>query len=234
MSTLAEKATLRCSQYVTASSVSARNTLPFDHDAARGSLACSLATVVPLPVPDSPCSTSTQPREAALPSALMIASDTSSAVLPSTSICFVGSTAGFAGSTPFSTAIAIPAASFAPSSASRPRMSCISVFESRRNAADSLKCSITAVDVASSAARRSACEMAAFFFLGFEGSVSGCCVRKVSPHLSHATAVISHDRRALSAAPHAGQRKAHAAPRADIAVMSPGVGRRACNPCRAR
>mmetsp|Transcript_71309 Transcript_71309/g.183823 ORF Transcript_71309/g.183823 Transcript_71309/m.183823 type:complete len:295 (+) Transcript_71309:886-1770(+) len=139
-----------CSQCVTASKVSERKTLPFDQFTALGSTACSLATVVPLPVPLRPCSTSTQPSECAAPSFVMMEPATWSADLPRTSMVQVGSTGGSFGITPFSTALAMPAASFSSSSASRCWMPFVSASESELNRGSSSKASMMALDVLSS------------------------------------------------------------------------------------
>mmetsp|Transcript_15276 Transcript_15276/g.30665 ORF Transcript_15276/g.30665 Transcript_15276/m.30665 type:complete len:201 (+) Transcript_15276:566-1168(+) len=141
-----------CSQCVTASRVSARKTLPFDQQTARGRAFCSLATVVPLPVPERPCSTSTQPWEGA-PSALIISAATASALFPRTSITLVGSTGGSASSTPLSIALVMPAASFWSSSASRSRIAVISAFEKVSNVSSPMKVAMIAFEEVSSPAR---------------------------------------------------------------------------------
>jgi len=100
--------------------------LPFDQVTALGSAAFTRSTVVPLPVPLRPWSTTTQPEAAQSPSASTMIPATSTALLPSTSIFFTSSTGGFAASTPLSTARRIPAFSLSSSSASRSMIACIS------------------------------------------------------------------------------------------------------------
>mmetsp|Transcript_1017 Transcript_1017/g.2167 ORF Transcript_1017/g.2167 Transcript_1017/m.2167 type:complete len:207 (+) Transcript_1017:584-1204(+) len=139
-----------CSHAVTASSVSERKTLPLDQHVARGSICSSLLTVVPLPVPERPCSTSTQPLPGLSPRHRTISAATCSAVLPSTSILVSGSTAGLAGMTPFSIAIRMPAASFSSSSASRRMIPSISACENWRNVASPSKTEMISLEVVSS------------------------------------------------------------------------------------
>mmetsp|Transcript_49433 Transcript_49433/g.114247 ORF Transcript_49433/g.114247 Transcript_49433/m.114247 type:complete len:249 (+) Transcript_49433:337-1083(+) len=150
VSTSAENSTLLDSQCDTARSVRERKTLPLDQLTARGSTACSFATVVPLPVPESPCSTSTQPLDGASPRAAMISAATTSADLPATSILHTGSTGGSASTTPFSTACLIPAASLSPSSASRARIASISFCAKSQNVGSLTNVAMMVLDVKSS------------------------------------------------------------------------------------
>mmetsp|Transcript_16560 Transcript_16560/g.28217 ORF Transcript_16560/g.28217 Transcript_16560/m.28217 type:complete len:279 (-) Transcript_16560:2-838(-) len=144
------------SHALTASSVSARKTLPFDQATARGNSFWSLATVVPLPVPESPCRTRMQPRDGASPSAARISAATVSALLPVTSMRLTGSTATRAGTTCFATAISMPAASFSSSSLSRARMSRISRLANFLKTGSDSKAAMTPSDAESSPFSRSA------------------------------------------------------------------------------
>ena len=150
MNTFGANSTPCAPQYDTATSVSERKTFPLLQQTARASFCSSLATVVPLPVPLSPWRTRTQPFLGASPSAATISLATVSADFPATSILVTGSTGGFAGSTPRCTAMAMPAASFSPSSASRARICSISLFASVANAASSANSLMIAFDVLSS------------------------------------------------------------------------------------
>mmetsp|Transcript_35287 Transcript_35287/g.77627 ORF Transcript_35287/g.77627 Transcript_35287/m.77627 type:complete len:248 (-) Transcript_35287:286-1029(-) len=138
------------SQWLTASSVSERKTLPFDQLTARGNTDSSLLTVVPLPVPLRPCSTSTQPSLTASPSFSTISAATMSADLPATSILQTGSTGGSASTTPFAIASRMPAASFSPSSASRAMMPSISFCEKLANSGSDSNAAMMAFEVESS------------------------------------------------------------------------------------
>ena len=77
----------------------------------------------------------------------MIMLATASADLPRTSIFSSGSTGGLAARTPLAIAILMPAASFSSSSASRFRMSAVSVFASAWNLGSDVKDSMMAVVV---------------------------------------------------------------------------------------
>ena len=79
------------------------------HSRAACALTSSLATVVPFPVPERPCSTRTQPDAGAVPNLAMISPATASADLPDTLISVTGSTGGEASSVPRATASRIPA-----------------------------------------------------------------------------------------------------------------------------
>mmetsp|Transcript_51151 Transcript_51151/g.95885 ORF Transcript_51151/g.95885 Transcript_51151/m.95885 type:complete len:282 (+) Transcript_51151:418-1263(+) len=141
-----------CSQWDTAKRVNDRKTLPLDQHTARGRAASNFATVVPLPVPLNPCSTSTQPLLGASPKRSIIFAATASADMPMTSILQIGSTLGSAGITPFATAICIPAANLSSSSWSRCKMPSVSFFEKSWKTASDLKAAMTAFEVESSAA----------------------------------------------------------------------------------
>mmetsp|Transcript_4893 Transcript_4893/g.10797 ORF Transcript_4893/g.10797 Transcript_4893/m.10797 type:complete len:224 (-) Transcript_4893:39-710(-) len=143
-------------QYETASSVSERKTLPLDQLTARGSVACSFATVVPLPVPERPCSTSTQPLLGASPILAIISAETTSADFPATSILHTGSTGGSASTTPLATAFFMPAASLSPSSASRARIASVSFCENAPNVTSAMNVAMMAFEVVSSPCSRSA------------------------------------------------------------------------------
>jgi len=101
---------------VTASSVIDRKMLPLLHVCALGSFSFNFATVVPLPVPDRPCKTTTQPFEGASPSFAIISLATTSASFPDTWTFVMGSTTTSSGSTPLSTASLMPLPSLSPSS----------------------------------------------------------------------------------------------------------------------
>mmetsp|Transcript_37924 Transcript_37924/g.104678 ORF Transcript_37924/g.104678 Transcript_37924/m.104678 type:complete len:240 (+) Transcript_37924:513-1232(+) len=146
------------SQYESASRESARKTLPFDQLTAFGREPRSFSTVVPLPVPERPCSTSTQPRVGASPSAPTISAATASALLPSTSSLRTFSTGGFAARTPLATAIAMPAVSLSASSASRARMSSISRLANAAKTASVSNAAMIASDDVSSLCSSSASE----------------------------------------------------------------------------
>mmetsp|Transcript_11055 Transcript_11055/g.37629 ORF Transcript_11055/g.37629 Transcript_11055/m.37629 type:complete len:244 (-) Transcript_11055:438-1169(-) len=117
----------RALQRSMARSVRHRNTLPLDQVTALGSAALTRSTVVPLPVPLRPWSTTTQPLCAASPRLSMRILATWSADLPRTSILLTGSNGGLASQTPLSTAILMPAASFSSSSASRLTIAAVSL-----------------------------------------------------------------------------------------------------------
>mmetsp|Transcript_24317 Transcript_24317/g.82053 ORF Transcript_24317/g.82053 Transcript_24317/m.82053 type:complete len:268 (-) Transcript_24317:92-895(-) len=146
----AENGTPSFSQWVTASSVSDRKTLPLDQHTHFGSSISSLETVVPLPVPERPCKTRTQPVLASAPSFATISPATWSADLPATLTLHTGSTGGFGSRTPRATASRIPAASFSASSSSRAMMPSISFLAKAAKVLSQAKAAMMAFEVESS------------------------------------------------------------------------------------
>mmetsp|Transcript_74162 Transcript_74162/g.194504 ORF Transcript_74162/g.194504 Transcript_74162/m.194504 type:complete len:272 (+) Transcript_74162:332-1147(+) len=143
-----------CSQCVAARSVSERKQFPLDQAEALGILSLILSTVVPLPVPLRPTRIITQPPS--FGSLAMISSATWSAVLPKTSICSYSGGVKSPGSTPFRMAWSTPAASFSASSSSRATMPSSSFFASSMKTGSSFRSAMTAPEVLSSWALRSA------------------------------------------------------------------------------
>mmetsp|Transcript_35387 Transcript_35387/g.85379 ORF Transcript_35387/g.85379 Transcript_35387/m.85379 type:complete len:218 (+) Transcript_35387:379-1032(+) len=132
-----------CSHHVTASSVTLRKTFPLDQHttcflSSFSNFSLSVATVVPLPVPDRPHRTTTPPP---VPPSLVltltkISSATSPGLFPKTSTLMYSSGMKFGSSTPLSLAMSIPRCSFDASSSSRCRMPSPSDFASARKSSE--------------------------------------------------------------------------------------------------
>mmetsp|Transcript_12674 Transcript_12674/g.37700 ORF Transcript_12674/g.37700 Transcript_12674/m.37700 type:complete len:256 (+) Transcript_12674:254-1021(+) len=110
-----------CSHHVAARSVSDRKTLPLLQPVVLplGSSSSSRDTVVPLPVPERPQRTTTPPSLTAAPMCAMIALQTSSGVLPRTSMTWYSGGGSSFGSTPLAMDASTPRCSFSASSSSR-------------------------------------------------------------------------------------------------------------------
>mmetsp|Transcript_8234 Transcript_8234/g.12420 ORF Transcript_8234/g.12420 Transcript_8234/m.12420 type:complete len:205 (+) Transcript_8234:497-1111(+) len=113
-----------CSHHVTASKVTLRKILPLDQHttcflSSFSNFSLSLATVVPLPVPESPQSTTTPPPSPPFLTVPRISSATSSGLFPKTSTSMYSSGTNSGSNTPLSFAISIPFCNFDASSSSR-------------------------------------------------------------------------------------------------------------------
>mmetsp|Transcript_15125 Transcript_15125/g.27461 ORF Transcript_15125/g.27461 Transcript_15125/m.27461 type:complete len:215 (+) Transcript_15125:604-1248(+) len=129
-----------CSHHVTARSVTLRKMLPLDQHttcflSSFSTFSWSVATVVPLPVPESPHKT-TRGRPSLFLTVPKISSATSPGLFPKTSILMYSSGTKSGSSTPLSLAISIPFCSFDASSSSRWRIPSPSHLDRARNSGE--------------------------------------------------------------------------------------------------